>query len=79
MAKKPAKIKCPRFGCDGVGIPVDTKKKFSFSKAAVGGAVGGALLGAPGAMVGSMTGVNGKNGKTTFVCSKCGKVFEKKV
>ncbi len=57
----------------------EVKKKSSFGKAAVGGAVGGALLGAPGAMVGTMTGVKGRNGKTTFVCSKCGKVFEKKV
>lgn len=26
-------VKCPKWGCDGVGIPVDTKKKFSFGKA----------------------------------------------
>ncbi len=76
---KAKKIKCPRMGCDGVGIPVDTKKKFSLGKAAVGGVVGGTLLGPPGALIGGMTGVNGKNGKTKFVCSKCGKVFEKKV
>lgn len=25
-------VKCPKWGCDGVGIPVDTKKKFSFGK-----------------------------------------------
>ncbi len=76
---KAKKIKCPRMGCDGIGIPVDTKKKFSFGKAAVGNVVGGALLGPVGAVAGTMTGVKGKNGKTTFVCSKCGKVFEKKV
>lgn len=34
-------VKCPKFGCDGVGIPVDTKKKFSFGKALVGNTVGG--------------------------------------
>ena len=46
-------VKCPRLGCNGVGIPIDTEKKFSFGKAIVGNTVG--------------------------VCSKCGKVFEKKV
>lgn len=32
-------VKCPKWGCDGVGIPVDTKKKFSFGKALVGNSV----------------------------------------
>lgn len=72
------KIKCPSWGCDGVGIPIDTKKKFSMGKAIAGNVVGG-LLGPAGAIAGTMMGVNGKNGKTKFVCSKCGKVFEKKV
>lgn len=72
------KIKCPSWGCNGVGIPIDTEKKFSFSKAVAGNVIGG-LLGPAGAIAGTMMGVNGKNGKTKFVCSKCGKVFEKKV
>jgi hypothetical protein len=72
-------IKCPRIGCDGVGIPADTKKKFSLGKAIVGSMVGLTLVGSVGGMVGAAAGINGKNGKTTFVCSKCGKVFEKKI
>jgi uncharacterized C2H2 Zn-finger protein len=32
-----------------------------------------------GGLVGAATGIKGKNGKTTFVCSKCGRVFEKKL
>ncbi|HJC65325.1 MAG TPA: hypothetical protein H9931_01205 [Candidatus Enterocloster excrementigallinarum] len=71
-------VKCPRWGCNGIGIPVDTKKKFSLTKAAAGNIVGG-FLGPAGAIAGTMMGVNGKNGKTKFVCSKCGKVFEKKI
>ena len=74
-----AKIKCPKFGCNGIGMPVDTKKKFSVGKALVGNTVGGLLFGPTGAIVGAATGIKGKNGKTTFVCSECGKVFEKKV
>ena len=74
-----AKVKCPKFGCSGIGMPVDTKKKFSFGKAIVGNTVGGLLGGVPGAIVGTATGLNGKNGKTTFVCNKCGHVFEKKL
>ena len=27
-------VRCPSIFCDGVGIPVDTKKKFSLGKAA---------------------------------------------
>ncbi len=76
---KMSKVKCPRFRCRGIGMPVDTKKKFSFGKAIVGNTVGGVLDGIPGAIVGTETGIKGKNGKTTFVCSYCGKVFEKKI
>lgn len=72
-------IKCPSWTCDGIGVPVDTKKKFSFGKAIVGNTVGGLLGGPVGAVVGTATGIKGKRGKTTFVCSKCGKVFEKKL
>ena len=72
-------VKCPKLGCDGIGIPVDTKKKFSFSKAIIGNTVGGLLGGPLGAIVGAGTGINGKNGKTKFVCSSCGCVFEKKI
>ena len=43
-------VKCPKWGCDGVGIPVDTKKKFSFGKALVGNTVGG-LFGPVGAVL----------------------------
>lgn len=72
-------IKCPNWGCGGIGIPADTKKKFSFGKAIVGNAVGGLLGGTIAAVVGTAAGIKGKNGKTKFVCSKCGKVFEKKI
>ena len=72
-------VKCPIWGCNGVGMPVDTKKKFSFGKALVGNTVGGLLLGPAGALVGTATGIKGKNGKTKFVCQKCGNVFEKKI
>ena len=71
-------ITCPRFGCNGVGMPVDTKKKFSFGKAIVGNTVGFALGGPVGGIVGAATGI-GKRGKTTFVCSKCGRTWEQKV
>lgn len=74
-----AKVRCPKFGCSGVGVPADTKKKFSLGKAVVGNAVGGFVLGPAGAIVGTAAGINGKTGKTTFVCNKCGKVFEKKI
>lgn len=72
-------IKCPSLFCDGVGMPVDTKKKFSFGKAIVGNTVGFALGGAVGGIVGAATGIGGKRGKTTFVCSKCGRTWEQKV
>lgn len=73
-------VKCPKFGCNGIGIPVDTQKKFSLGKAVAGDLIGGALFGPiGGAIVGAASGVNGKNGKTKFVCNKCGRVFEKKI
>lgn len=72
-------IRCPKWGCNGVGIPADTKKKFSVGKALVGNTVGGLVFGPLGAVVGTANGIHGKNGKTTFVCSKCGKVWEQKI
>ena len=74
-----ASVKCPIWGCGDIGITADTKKKFSFGKAIVGNTVGYALGGPVGGIVGAATGIKGKNGKTKFVCSKCGKVFEKKI
>lgn len=53
-------IKCPKWGCSGIGIPADTKKKFSFGKALVGNTVGGLLGGPVGAVVGAATGIKGK-------------------
>ena len=57
---------------------ISTKTKFSFGKAAVGGAIG-SLFNPLGTAVGIATGINGKHGKTKFICQKCGKVFERKV
>ncbi len=72
-------VRCPSWTCNGVGVPVDTKRKFSFTKSIVGNTVGGLLGGPVGAVVGAATGINGKKGKTTFVCSQCGRVFEQKI
>ena len=49
-------------------------------KALTGGLLGAAVGGPIGSAIGgTMNGIKGKNGKTKFVCSKCGKVFEKKI
>ena len=73
-------VKCPKWGCGGIGIPVDTKKKFSFGKSLTGGLLGYAVGGPIGSCIGgTMNGIKGKNGKTKFVCQKCGNVFEKKI
>lgn len=71
-----ANVKCPR--CGGVGMPIDTKKKFSFGKALVGGAIGYAIN-PVGSLIGAATGIKGKNGKTKFACMQCGHVYERKV
>ena len=72
------KIKCPK--CSSIEYQiVGTKKKFSYGKALVGNAVGGLLLGPAGALAGTFSGVRGKDGKTKFVCSKCGKIWEQKI
>ena len=71
-----SKTKCPMWGCNGVGMPAGTQKKFSFGKAIVGNTVGGLLLGPAGAVVGTACGIGGKDGKTTLVCNKCGHTWK---
>lgn len=72
-------VRCPGIFCGSTNVmPVSTKTKFSLGKAAVGGAVG-SLINPLGTAVGIASGINGKRGKTKFVCQKCGKVFEIKL
>ena len=72
-------IRCPNIFCNITNVvPISTKTKFSFGKAAFGGAIG-SLFNPLGTAVGIATGINGKHGKTKFICQKCGKVFERKV
>lgn len=72
------KIKCPR--CYSIEFQaLGTKKKFSLGKALVGNTIGGILLGPAGAIAGTFEGVHGKDGKTTFVCNHCGKVWKQKI
>lgn len=76
MAKR---ICCPNIFCQSTNVvPVSTKTKFSYGKAAVGGAIG-SLFNPLGTVIGVANGINGKHGKTTFVCQKCGKVFKRKL
>ena len=63
-------VKCPRIGCKGVGMPVDTKKKFSFGKSIVGNTIGYALGGPVGGIVGAATGIKGKKRKYNFCMFK---------
>jgi len=37
------------------------------------------MISPAGAIIGAATGINGKDGKTTFVCCQCGRVFKVKV
>lgn len=71
-------IRCPKFLCDGIGVPAATRKGFSVGKAIVGNTVGGIVAGVPGAIIGTAAGLNGKK-KVTFVCSKCGHTWTEKV
>lgn len=73
------KIYCSNIFCNSTNlVPVSSKKKFSLGKAVVGGTIG-TLFNPLGTAVGIATGINGKQGKTKFICQKCGKVFERKV
>lgn len=59
-------------------VAADTEKKFSIGKSIVNGTIG-AMINPVGGIIGAATGINGKSGKTKFVCQQCGKVFEKKI
>ena len=73
----PKRIKCPY--CKNTNITAaTTNKKFSIGKSLVNGAIG-SMINPAGAIIGAATGINGKDGKTTFVCCQCGRVFKVKV
>ena len=57
---------------------MSTKTKSSVGRAVVGGTVGG-LFNPLGTIIGAASGINGKRGKTKFLCQDCGKVFERKI
>ena len=70
-------IKWPRWGCSGIGIPVDTKKKFSFSKALVGNTIG-AIFGPVTAAIGMANGIHGKMAKQNLYVQNVGKFLNEK-
>ena len=69
---------CPRWSCDGVGIPVDTKKKFSFGKALVGNTVGGFLMGPAGAVLEQQQGLKERTEKRNLFAQNVEKKLRKK-
>ena len=73
----PKQIRCPH--CKSTNITAaTTKRKFSIGKSIVGGAIG-SMINPVGGLIGAASGINGKDGKTTFVCCNCGRVFKTKV
>ncbi len=76
---KTKKVQCPNRRCKSINCaPLTEKKKFGLGKGLIGGTVGALALGAPGIIVGGLTGLNGKK-KIKMVCQDCGTVFEIKV
>ena len=76
MAKR---ICCPNILCKSTDVvSVSTKTKFSLRKAVIDGTVG-SLFTPLGTVIGAASGINGKYGKTKFICQDCGKVLEKKL
>lgn len=58
------RICCPNIFCRSTNIvPVSTKTKFSVGRAVVGGTVG-SLFNPLGTIIGAVSGINGKRGKT---------------
>lgn len=74
----PPNTKCPKWGCNGHGVPFDTQKKISVKKAVIGGAVG-SMINPIGGVVGAMSGLGAKTGKTKLICNTCGHVWEKQL
>ena len=61
------RICCPNIFC-----------RSTVGRAVVGGTVG-SLFNPLGTIIGAASGINGKRGKTKFLCQDCGKVFERKI
>ena len=76
---KTKQVKCPKWNCHSINcVPLTEKKKFGLGKGLLGGAVGAVALGAPGVIIGGLTGLNGKK-KIKMMCQDCGTIFEIKV
>ena len=72
------RICCPNISCRSTNIvPVSTKTKFSVGRAVVGGTVG-SLFNPLGTIIGAASGINGKRGKTKFLCQDCEEFLSEK-
>ena len=72
------KIRCQRFGCNGIGLPAGTKRPLSGSNAVIGNTSAYLAGGSNSNMFLTAFGYRGRR-VITFECQKCGKRWEQRV
>ena len=72
------KYRCPKFGCNGIGLPVGTRKGLHAGRNVVGDTPAYLAGGSSSNMFLTAFGYRGKR-KLTFECQKCGRTWEQRV
>lgn len=72
------KYRCPKFGCNGIGLPVGTRKPFKAGKGVIGDTPGYLAGGSSSNMFLTAFGYRGRR-VLTFECQKCGRTWEQRI
>ena len=72
------KYRCPKFGCNGIGLPAGTRKPFIAGKRVVGDTSGYLAGGSSSNMFLTAFGYRGRR-VLTFECQKCGRTWEQRL
>ena len=73
-----SKYRCPKFGCNGIGLPAGSRHPLSKSNAVIGNTSAYMAGGSSSNMILTAFGYRGRR-TLTFECQKCGRRWEQRV
>ena len=72
------KLRCPKFGCNGIGLPAGTRRAFGKSRATIGDTPAYLSGGSSSNRLFTAFGYRGHK-VLTFECQKCGRTWQQRI